>query len=232
MLEIRIIKNEISIVYSRVGGNIVSFPMQYISHEKHKYAPICTPWDIQFAMRIFINRTSLSPLPTATTWVKENTHRVGTFEPGFWYFSSSSPFVLYLFRVFCLLHFCFLFLIHTHKYCCIFSSTHFSSCYFMLHIFSYIFPLILFSLRYTCVLRITHVLYNSLSLFVSLSLFRFLFLVRLFFMRVFLVPISFSLILLWFFRWRHDVLLYISIIETLDGLSSAVAHVIHCNYRI
>lgn len=60
----------------RVYRNI-SFPTRYISHEKHKYAPICIPRDVQLAMRIFINRTPLPPLPVATARTKRNTRRVG-----------------------------------------------------------------------------------------------------------------------------------------------------------
>lgn len=62
---------------SRVCGNIASFPTRYISHEKHKYAPICIPRDMQLAMRIFINRMPLPPLSAMRTWMKRNTHGVG-----------------------------------------------------------------------------------------------------------------------------------------------------------
>lgn len=135
-----------SIVYSRIGGNIVSFPTQYISHEKHKYAPICTPWDRQFAMRIFINRTSFFPLPTATTWVKGNTHKVGI---PLNLISDIFHLLLHLFCIFLSRILSFVLLLpiaHIHKYCtsCIFSSTHLSS-YYMLHIFPYVFLLSFFS---------------------------------------------------------------------------------------
>lgn len=231
MLETRIIKSEISTVYSRVCGNIVSFPTRYISHEKYKYAPICIPRDMQYSRYGFLliaHRFLLSPL-RQHEWKETLIGLEYLWTPDTWsliFFTFLSICFTSLFRVFCLLHFCSLFLIHAHKYCisCIFSPTHFSSCY-MLHIFPYVFPLILFSLRHTCVLRIAHVFRNIFPFSLCLPC---LFFVSCFWLGSFLCGyfwyLFLSRIAVVFSTTRRPTVHFHY--RILDSLSSAVAHVI------
>lgn len=176
----------------RVYRNI-SFPTRYISHEKHKYAPICIPRDVQLAMRIFINRRSLLSL-LRQRGRKETLAGLEYLWTWALIFSLSPSLSCILFFALLLLlaHTCTRILCMLHIFFRVFSLAHEG---YMLHIFPYVFPIpfdTFFSPHGYCVLHMFPLTY-SLSLFASLSpslticssfSFRFLFLVGLFFMRV------------------------------------------------
>lgn len=155
----------------RICRNIVSFPMRYISHEKHKYAPMYIPRCIQLARYGFLLIARRSLLSLLRRQWKEALARLEYF----WIWSL----IFFLFFLF----FPHLSFVRILSFALLLSLTYTCTrilC--MLHIFAYVFPFIpFFSPSHGCCVLYMLSLIYSLSLFVSLfpylPLFSFSFLV-------------------------------------------------------